>query len=79
MRYDRLMASFTQVRSGINKSCARRVARSRRVLFSAGEAGSLSLLLLRLGTYNKYHISFQLLPIFSSALRYRWRIWRRSL
>lgn len=63
-----------------DKSCARRVARSRRrVPFSAGEAESLSFLLLRLGTYNKYHISFQLLPIFSPALRYRRRIWRRSL
>lgn len=62
-----------------DKSCARHVARSRRVPFSAGEARSLSLLLLRLGTYNKYHISFQLLPIFSPALRYRRRIWRRSL
>lgn len=66
MGYDRLMVSFTQIR--INHACDR-------VPFNAGGAElslrisfSLFFPLLRLRAYNKYHISFQLLPIFSSRL-----------
>lgn len=80
MGYDRLMVSFTQIR--INHARDYVVFHLMPVKLNSLSVSLLFLScfpLLRLRAYNKCHISFQLLPIFSPVLCYRRRIWRRSL